>query len=51
MMMCLQNNIKEYGQSILPQCPHGNGKFAREKFLMGRGCLRSDFDHSDLLQS
>ena len=50
MIMCLPNNIKGYGQSILPQWGR-MGNFVRENFLLGRGCLRSDFDHSDLLQS
>ena len=27
------------------------GNFARKNFLLGGGCLRSDFDHSDLLKS
>ena len=43
----LPNNINNI---ILPQREKIEN-FAREKFLLGGGYLRSDFDHSDLLQS
>ena len=46
MIMCLAG----FGQNIPPQWGRIEN-FAEEKFLLGGGYPRSDFDHSDLLLS